>query len=96
MFYIFLPSFVSVFTLFIDTQTPNHYHKCTTLCNPMDCSPPRLRSLSMGFPWQEYRSRLLFPPPGDLPNPEIKPKSPALAGRFFTKSEQPGKPIHKG
>ena len=43
--------------------------------------------LSMGFPTQEYWSVLLFPPPGDLPNPGIKPASPvapALAGRFFT------------
>ena len=39
--------------------------------------------LSMGFSKQEYRSGLPFPPPGDLPNPEIKPASPALAGRFF-------------
>ena len=29
--------------------------------------------------------------PGDLPNPGIKPSSPALAGRFFT-NEPPGKP----
>ena len=28
-------------------------------------------SLSMGFPKQEYWSGLLFPPPGDLPNPGI-------------------------
>jgi len=26
---------------------------------------------------------LPFPSPGDLPNPGIKPTSPALAGRFF-------------
>ena len=40
----------------------------------------------MGFPRQEYRSRLAFPPPGDLPYPGIKPASltsPALAGGFF-------------
>ena len=33
--------------------------------------------------------RVSFPTPGDLPNPEIEPKSlasPALAGRFFTTS----------
>ena len=41
-------------------------------------------------PWdsrQEYRSGLPCPPPGDLPDPGIKPASimsPALAGRFFT------------
>ena len=42
----------------------------------------------MGFSRQEYWSRLPFPSPGDLPDPEIKPKSlepPALAGGFFTR-----------
>ena len=32
-------------------------------------------SLSMGFPREEYWSRLPFPPPGDLPDPGIEPKS---------------------
>ena len=43
--------------------------------------------LSLGFPRQEYWSELPFPPPGDLPDPGIKPLSPvspALAGRLFT------------
>ena len=43
--------------------------------------------LSMGFPRQEYRSGLPFPPPEDLPHPGIEPKpfaSPALTGGFFT------------
>ena len=42
--------------------------------------------LSKGFSRQEYWSGLSHPPPGDLPNPGIKPtsfKSPALAGRVF-------------
>ena len=34
--------------------------------------------LSMGFPRQEYWSGLPFPSPGDLSNPGIKPRSPAL------------------
>ena len=34
--------------------------------------------LSMGFSRQEYWSGLLFPSLGDLPNPGIKPRSPAL------------------
>ena len=45
--------------------------------------------LSMGFSRKEYRSGLLFPSPGDLPDPGIKPTSlisPALAGRFFITS----------
>ena len=36
-------------------------------------------SLCMRFPKQEYWSGLLCPPPGDLPNPEIKLKSPVQA-----------------
>ena len=40
--------------------------------------------LSMGFPRQEYWSGLPFHPPGDLPDPGVKPMPPALAGRFFT------------
>ena len=34
--------------------------------------------LSMGFSRQEYWSGLLFPSLGDLPNPGIEPRSPAL------------------
>ena len=49
-----------------------------------------------GFSGQEYWSELPFPPPGDLPDPGIKPESPAspvLAGEFFT-TESPRKPIY--
>ena len=45
----------------------------------------------MGFSRQEYWSVLPFPSQGDLPDPEIKCVSPALAGEFFT-TEPPGKP----
>ena len=34
--------------------------------------------LSMRFPRQEYWSGLLFPSPGDLPDPGIKPASTAF------------------
>ena len=40
---------------------------------------------------QEYWSRLLFPSPGDLPDPGIKPSSPALQADALP-SESPGKP----
>ena len=43
--------------------------------------------LSMGFSRQEYWSGLPFPPPGNLPDQGIEPKSlmsPALAAVFFT------------
>ena len=44
-------------------------HSVMSLCNPLDCSPP-------GSSVYEYLRRLLFPPPGDLPNPGIEPESP--------------------
>ena len=47
----------------------------------------------MEFPRQEYRSRLPFPSPGDLPDPGIKPGSPALQGDSLP-FEPPGKIIH--
>ena len=40
-------------------------------------------SLSMRFSRQECWSELPFPSPGDLPNPESKPASPALAGGWI-------------
>ena len=45
--------------------------------------------LSKGLSRQEYWGGVPCPPPEDLPNPGIKPTSPAspaLAGRFFTTS----------
>ena len=48
--------------------------------------------LSMGFPSQEYWSELPVTSPVDLPDPGIKPVSPALADGFFT-TEAPGKPL---
>ena len=40
-------------------------------------------SLSMGFSRQKYWSELPFPSPGDLPNPGIEPRSPALEADAF-------------
>ena len=49
---------------------------CPTLCNPMDCRSSR--SSVHGI----LQARLLkwepFPSPGDLPDPGIEPRSPAL------------------
>ena len=53
---------------------------CFTTLWTVACQPP----LSMGFPRQEHWSGLLFPPPGDLPDAGMEPKSPALAGGVFT------------
>ena len=46
---------------------------------------------SMGFSRQEYWSGLPFPSPGDLPDPGIEPRSPALQADALT-SERGGKP----
>ena len=43
----------------------------------------------MEFPKQEYWSGLPFPSPGDLPDPGIKPGSPALQA-YSLPSEPPG------
>ena len=53
---------------------------CPTLATPWTIVSQA--PLAMRFSRQEYWSRLSFPPPGDLPDPGIKPVSPA--GRFFT------------
>ena len=53
-----------------------------TLCTVAHQAP-----LSMEFSKQEYWSRVPFHPPGDLPDPGIKPgslASPAFARGFFT------------
>ena len=46
--------------------------------------------LSMGFSRQQYWSGLPFPSPEDLPDPGIKPRSPAMQADALS-SEPPGK-----
>ena len=46
---------------------------------------------SMGFPRQQYWSRLPFSSPGELPNPGIESRSPTLQADSLP-SEPPGKP----
>ena len=55
---------------------------------------PKAR-LSMGFPRQEYWRGLSSPPPGDLPNPGIEPRSPTLWVDSLP-IEPPGKPKNTG
>ena len=47
--------------------------------------------MSMGLSRQEYWSGLPFPSPGDLPNPGMEPRSPALQGDSLPFDPQ-GKP----
>ena len=63
----------------------SHVRLFVTLCT-IAHQPP----LSIGFSRQEYWSELPCPPPGNLPDPEIKPKSlvsPAMAGGCLTTSD---------
>ena len=62
---------------------------CLTIYDPMDCSLPG--SSVYGMLQGGYWSRLPFPPPGDLPDPGVEPKSPALQADSLP-SELPGKP----
>ena len=50
--------------------------------------------LSMGLAKQEHWIGLPCPPPGDLPNPGIEPRSPALQADSLP-SEPPEKPLHE-
>ena len=47
-------------------------------------------SPSMGFSRQEYWSGLPFPSPGDLPDPGIEPRFPALEADALTSILSPG------
>jgi len=58
----------------------------------MDTRDVRQAPLSVGFPRQEYSSGLSCPPSGDLSNPGIQPRSPALQADSLP-SEPPGKSI---
>ena len=68
-----------------------HYLYSDTL-RPHQRFPPG--SLSMGFSRHEYWNGLPLPPPGNLPDPQIKPASPgapALQADSF-----PDEPLHRG
>ena len=67
------------------------YYVCVSLSIVSNSATPwtvaHQAPLSVEFSRQEYWSGLPFPPPGDPPNPGIKPESPAspaLAGGCFT------------
>ena len=69
----------------LKVKSLSHVRLFTTPWTVAHQAPP-----SMGFSWQEYWSGLPFSSPGDLPDPGIKPRSPALEADALT-SEPPGK-----
>ena len=60
-------------------------------CDPMSRSPTG-SSLSMRFSRQEYWNGLPFPSPGELPDPGIEPRPPALQADALP-TELCGKPL---
>ena len=55
---------------------------CPPLCDPVNCGPPG--SSAHGIIQARMLEWVAMLPPGDLPNPGIKPVFPTLAGGFFT------------
>ena len=91
---IFTPSIP--FSLFTFLVLPSTYY-CACMLSHLSCvqlfatlcTVALQAPLSMGFSRQEYWSGLPCPSPGDHPHSGIEPlspRSPALAGRFFTTS----------
>ena len=70
----------------VKVKSLSHVRLFATLWTVAHQAPP-----SMGFSRQEYWSGVPFLSPGDLPDPGIKPRSPALQAGALT-SEPPGKP----
>ena len=66
---------------------------CLTLCDPMDCNLPG--SSVQEILQARILERVAMPPPGDLPNLGIEPRSPALQTDSLS-SEPPGKPKNTG
>ena len=61
------------FNMLVNVRSLSHVRLFATPWTIAYQAPP-----SMGFSRQEYWSGWPFPSPGDLPNPEIEPGSPAL------------------
>ena len=60
-------------------KLPSHVQLFATPWTIAHQAPP-----SMGFSRQEYWSGLPFPSPGDLPDPGVEPRSPALQADALT------------
>ena len=82
------PALIRGFLINTGIVIPVHVRLFATPWTVAHQDPP-----SMGFSRQEYWSGLPFPSPGDLPDPGIEPRSPALQADALT-SEPQGKPIY--
>ena len=104
MFLVFLTSLLSVLLLFFfltsifkklkSKEEKVHWvimivliiQSCLTLCHPMDYNLPG--SSVDGIIPERIQSGLPFPSPGDLPDPRIKPGSPALQADSLSSEPQ--------
>ena len=84
-----------IHNFFLCTLLPKGKVKCLSLSRVRLFATPQTVAnqipLSMGFSRQEYWSGLPFPLPANLPDPGIKPGSPAMQADYLL-SEPPGIP----
>ena len=80
--------FISHMILYMfQCHSPKSSHPCPLPQSPKDSSIHLCLFCCLAWDRQEYWSGFPCPPPGDLPDPEIKPTSlmsPSLADSFFT------------
>ena len=88
--------FAFILWLYCSLRVPRSLvtQSCPTFCNPNGLQPADLLC-PWGFSRKEYWSGLPFPPPGDLPNPGMEPRSTALWADSLP-SDLPGKPQNTG
>ena len=88
----FAPAFLNVFQVLLNIRCMHaQLLGQVFLWDTMDCGPPG--SSVHGIPSQEYWDGQPLSSSGDLSEPVIELKSPALVGRFST-AEPAGKPLN--
>ena len=87
-FSIFISDFIFLHLFYLFLMFMSFAQSYPTVGNPMDCSPPG--SSVHGILQARILKRVTIPSPEDLPNPWIKPGSPALQADSL-----PSKPPHK-
>ena len=87
IFFLMVVSIIGILPAFFQKMKALVIQSCSTLCHPWSVACQA--SLSMEFSRQEYWSGLPFPSPVHLPDPGIKPRSPALQA-YSLPSESPG------
>ena len=83
----------------VEIPVPAFFRLCEPSCPAVSLRPHQVEPTRLLCPWwfsrQEYCSGLSCPPPRDLHNPGIEPRSPALRADFL-RSEQPREPKNRG